>query len=146
MYFKLSLDNPSHIPDYKLKAVIVATLSKAMMDGLKIPVEIRLLMVKKPLLRVVNGKKIKRSAELSVSATNFDVNFIRVMYGGRELEAIQESIFHETTHLLRLINDQFLDDPVLEEVANFETMNRTRPAVGTILSILEFDYEKSQEH
>lgn len=110
-----------------------AVLSRAIMYEQKIPNEVNVRCVDR-IVALFNGKPVNRTAEIRV---NLDGSHeIRVVLVGRTREEILNSIFHELTHLIRVVNGSFNQEPNAEEIENLLDMKSTYPLIGWVASIL----------
>lgn len=117
--------------------MVTAVVSRAIMYEQEIPLEVKILCVDK-IMALYNGNLVHRTAEL-LANRNGD-HEIRVVLASRSREEILNSIFHELTHLIRVVNGSFNQDPNAEEIENLMDMKATYPPIGWVASILMLDH------
>lgn len=132
------ITNPSLIvTDQEIKSVVSAGICHEIFMGRCFPPIVHIRLVKSVIRR---GSQL-RTGELKYDIGKPDGHIIRVVYGGRTKQEILASLFHETSHLLRLYNADSNADLVLEEQENTAQMNEIGDCVEW-MSLVLVDYSK----
>lgn len=140
MFIDIQIQNQelSGVETYELRAMTVAVLAKAIMDGRIVPARVSIALQQPPICREIDSITFYRTAELNIKSA--DDNLIVLVYGNRPRELILNSLFHELSHLIRICNNEHQIDLALEEIHNRSEMLVAYPVIGWLSSILMMDH------
>lgn len=138
MKLKLNLINipaETKVKDTTIRQLVNAMLAFYLHEGLFIPEIVNIELVPKVIIKKLGqDQEVRRTGDLTIVGADWRNHIIKVVYNRPESEILQ-SIFHEISHLIRVVNNTNKLDLVTEEVEAELEMQRTHKAVEWIVAV-----------